>query len=107
MRVGPVATALMFLVRAYRWGISPLLGPACRFEPSCSSYALTALETYGAWRGLWLTVRRVLSCRPGGRSGYDPVPVPPSRMPRTTEQRPATTDPIEPNAVEDGDPGPV
>ncbi len=70
-------------VHAYRYLLSPLLGPSCRFQPSCSAYALEALETHGALRGGWLTLRRLLRCQPftwlGGGSGYDPVP-PPQRL---------------------------
>jgi uncharacterized protein len=62
----------------YRAFVSPLLfaiiGPACRFEPTCSQYARRALEQHGLGRGLWLTVQRVLRCRPLGGWGYDPVP---------------------------------
>ncbi len=62
------------LLRAYQLGVSPLLGTNCRFVPSCSQYGIEAFETYGVLRGGWLTIRRVLRCRPGGGSGYDPVP---------------------------------
>jgi hypothetical protein len=65
-------------VRAYRYLISPLLGPNCRFQPTCSAYALEALERHGPVRGTWLTLRRLSRCHPiswlGGASGYDPVP---------------------------------
>jgi len=66
-------------VKAYRLVLSPWLGHSCRFQPTCSAYALEALEKHGAMRGSWLTVRRLLRCRPGGGSGYDPVPDPPPR----------------------------
>ena len=62
------------VIRAYQLLLSPFAGGACRFEPSCSQYALTAVEVHGAWRGLILAVRRVGRCHPLGRSGYDPVP---------------------------------
>ena len=69
-----VCTALIFLVRAYKVVLSPMLGNCCRFEPSCSAYCVEALRTHGAIRGVWLTARRLLRCRPFGPSGYDPVP---------------------------------
>jgi putative membrane protein insertion efficiency factor len=66
---------LLGLVGIYRQLISPLLGPPrCRFVPSCSGYALEAIERHGAWRGSWLTLRRLLRCHPWGGSGFDPVP---------------------------------
>ena len=61
-------------VRAYRWFISPLLPPACRFHPSCSQYAEEALARHGALRGGWLAARRVCRCGPWHAGGYDPVP---------------------------------
>ena len=61
-------------VRAYRIMLSPWVGMHCRFQPTCSAYALEALETHGALRGSWLTIRRIIRCHPGGGSGYDPVP---------------------------------
>jgi len=63
-------------IYAYRYLISPLLGPKCRFVPSCSSYALEALELHGPLRGTWLTLRRIARCHPFGGCGYDPVPEP-------------------------------
>jgi putative membrane protein insertion efficiency factor len=62
------------LIGAYRRSISPSLGPACRFEPTCSHYAHEAIERHGAIRGVWLAARRLLRCRPLGGRGYDPVP---------------------------------
>jgi putative membrane protein insertion efficiency factor len=68
VRLGLVA------IRAYQLLLAPFVGGACRFEPSCSSYALGAVETHGLLRGLWLAVRRVARCHPLGRAGLDPVP---------------------------------
>ena len=68
------ARLLMFPIAGYRRFISPLLGPRCRFAPSCSEYALTALAEHGAARGLWLAVARIARCHPFNPGGYDPVP---------------------------------
>ena len=65
---------LVALVYAYRLLLGPILGGSCRFTPSCSSYAMEALERHGAVRGTWLSVRRVLRCHPFQPAGYDPVP---------------------------------
>jgi putative membrane protein insertion efficiency factor len=70
----PLLTIMKGMVRAYRWGISPFLVPSCRFAPTCSEYALDALNRFGALRGTYLTTRRVLRCHPWGGSGFDPVP---------------------------------
>jgi putative membrane protein insertion efficiency factor len=64
---------LIFLVKFYRIGISPLKPPSCRFIPTCSEYALIAIEKYGARRGGWLAVKRILRCHPFHAGGYDPV----------------------------------
>lgn len=69
-----LARILALPIRAYRSLISPLLPPACRFHPSCSAYALEALERHGAWCGLRLTLRRLLRCHPFHAGGLDPVP---------------------------------
>jgi putative membrane protein insertion efficiency factor len=66
--------ALIFLLYAYRWCLRPLLPPACRFYPSCSDYAEEALARHGAWRGGWLTARRLCRCGPWHAGGHDPVP---------------------------------
>jgi putative membrane protein insertion efficiency factor len=76
--MGTVATlskrALLGLIRLYRRHISPGLPPSCRFSPTCSEYALEAVEKYGALKGGWLSLRRILRCHPFRRGGYDPVP---------------------------------
>ena len=65
---------MLALVRGYRYAISPMLGRNCRFVPSCSEYALEALERHGALKGSWLAARRVCRCHPFSGGGYDPVP---------------------------------
>jgi putative membrane protein insertion efficiency factor len=70
----PLAWLLRACVQAYRWTISPLLGPSCRYHPTCSAYALGALDEHGALRGSWLAARRILRCHPWHEGGYDPVP---------------------------------
>ena len=61
-------------IRLYQRALSPLLPPACRFTPTCSEYAVQAIEAYGAGKGSWLALRRLARCHPWGGSGYDPVP---------------------------------
>lgn len=61
------------LLRAYKWGISPVLPPACRYVPTCSEYAMEAVERYGAMRGGWMALIRILRCHPFAGKGYDPV----------------------------------
>jgi putative membrane protein insertion efficiency factor len=62
------------LIKIYQYVISPLIGPKCRFTPTCSHYAVDALKKYGLFRGTWLALKRISKCHPGGGSGYDPVP---------------------------------
>lgn len=71
---GLLAAACIGLIRLYQLLLSPLLGPRCRFHPSCSHYALEAIGRHGAARGGWLTLRRVCRCHPLNPGGYDPVP---------------------------------
>ena len=68
------ARALMLLVRGYRFFLKPWLGNACRFEPTCSAYALQAIDQHGAAAGSWLGARRLLRCHPWCEGGCDPVP---------------------------------
>jgi putative membrane protein insertion efficiency factor len=70
----PATLPLRALIRLYQWSLSPLLGAHCRHWPSCSQYALEALETHGALKGGWLALLRILRCNPFGSWGYDPVP---------------------------------
>ena len=73
---------LVSLIHVYRWAISPFLSPRCRFEPTCSRYAIHAIECHGITKGLWLTAKRLLRCHPyekfskhiGTTWGYDPIP---------------------------------
>lgn len=65
---------LILAVRAYQVAIGPHLAPSCRYFPTCSAYALEALEKYGAMRGSWLAVRRIARCHPFRPGGFDPVP---------------------------------
>jgi putative membrane protein insertion efficiency factor len=65
---------IQWLIRGYQRAISPLLGPRCRFYPSCSQYAFEALETHGLFKGLWLALRRIARCHPLNPGGFDPVP---------------------------------
>jgi putative membrane protein insertion efficiency factor len=69
-----IARTIRFGVQAYRWCVSPLLPPSCRFHPSCSEYADEALRRHGACRGGWLALRRVCRCGPWHPGGVDPVP---------------------------------
>ncbi|HEY5558122.1 MAG TPA: membrane protein insertion efficiency factor YidD [Steroidobacteraceae bacterium] len=70
----PVKRLLKLVIHAYRHLLSPMLGSNCRYHPTCSAYALEAIEKHGAWRGSWLSVRRICRCHPWGAAGYDPVP---------------------------------
>jgi uncharacterized protein len=73
-RAGVTSVALSAVVRVYQLVVSPLLPPACRFLPTCSEYAVEAIERHGAGRGIVLALKRLARCHPWGGSGYDPVP---------------------------------
>ena len=77
--LNPLQHILLGLLRFYRWAISPLLtmlagGTICRFEPSCSQYAMEAVKSHGAIQGSWFTLKRLARCHPWGGCGHDPVP---------------------------------
>jgi len=65
---------LKYLIRAYQLTISPMLGPCCRFHPTCSHYGMEAIDRHGALRGSWLTFKRISRCHPFHEGGFDPVP---------------------------------
>ena len=72
--MSPAAHVLALPIRAYRLILSPWVGQGCRFQPTCSAYALESLDRHGALKGGWLTVHRICRCNPWGGSGFDPVP---------------------------------
>lgn len=80
------AKLVILLIRLYQVMLSPFVGGACRFQPSCSAYAVEAVATHGAWHGSLLAARRLSRCHPLGRAGFDPVPAPkrPNLIPRPT-----------------------
>ena len=78
--ISPIKQTLLFTVRLYRYAISPFLGPACRFTPTCSEYCMEAVQMHGSLKGTWMTLMRLLRCHPFHPGGYDPVrPVQPAR----------------------------
>lgn len=79
-------TLLLALIRAYRYLLSPWIGNQCRFSPTCSVYAMQAIELYGAGRGSWMTLKRLLRCHPFCTGGKDPVP--------GSEEAAASSDPV-------------
>ena len=93
-----VAQVLVLPIRAYQLVISPLLGPRCRFYPSCSAYAVEAITTRGSVVGLWLTARRLLRCHPWNPGGLDPVP-PTSRPERPSADRGTDPGPATPQGA--------
>jgi putative membrane protein insertion efficiency factor len=92
----PAARLLVLLVRGYQRVLSPLLGPRCRFAPSCSAYAIEALTVHGAVRGGWLTLRRIARCHPFHPGGHDPVP--PARSSSATMDSTSGPGPADPLA---------
>lgn len=72
--MNPLTWIFVAAIRLYQWFISPLIGPSCRYMPSCSEYAREALIEHGPLAGAWLAVRRLLRCHPWGGEGWDPVP---------------------------------
>lgn len=68
------ANLMILLIRVYQYTLSPFIGRNCRYTPTCSNYGIEAIKKYGAIKGGWLTLKRILSCNPWGGSGYDPVP---------------------------------
>ena len=69
----PFQFVVLQLLRAYKWAVSPMLPPSCRYVPTCSEYAMEAVERYGAIRGGWMGLIRLLRCHPFVKGGYDPV----------------------------------
>jgi putative membrane protein insertion efficiency factor len=86
---------LIGLLKVYRFAISPLYGPVCRYHPTCSAYALEAVTEHGSLRGSWLAVRRVLRCHPWAAGGYDPVP-PREPAPTPSPEPDADRQPVRP-----------
>jgi len=72
-------------IRFYQLAISPMLGPKCRFNPSCSHYMVGAIEEWGVLRGIWLGLRRIFKCHPWGPHGHDPVPINHKRKAKNSE----------------------
>ncbi|MBK9224447.1 MAG: membrane protein insertion efficiency factor YidD [Flavobacterium sp.] len=76
----------LFLVRLYQVAISPFTPASCRFEPTCSNYTIEALKIHGLFYGSFLAIKRILSCHPWGKEGYDPVPSSPQPSPKEREK---------------------
>ncbi|MRN38381.1 membrane protein insertion efficiency factor YidD [Neisseria sp. N95_16] len=70
----PLAKVMLLMIRFYQYAISPLIPPRCRFTPTCSQYAVEAVQKHGAFKGGWLALKRIARCHPFGGSGHDPVP---------------------------------
>jgi putative membrane protein insertion efficiency factor len=109
-----VTRALVALIGGYRRWISPVLGPRCRFAPSCSAYAAEAITTHGALRGGWLALRRIGRCHPFNPGGLDPVPARPATQSTQSAESPQSTEPPQstestepPQSTESTEPDPV
>jgi hypothetical protein len=100
-RTSPLAWLPLLLVRIYQLTLSPLLGPSCRFEPSCSRYADACLRRFGFVRGAWLAACRIARCQPFHPGGYDP---PPERWPPERSRRDGRTQPAGPASPDVADP---
>ena len=85
---GLLGYTLLAFVRGYQVLLSPIVGGACRFEPSCSRYMTEAIERHGAGRGAWLGIRRLARCHPFGSHGYDPVPLEHENTPGEISRKP-------------------
>lgn len=64
----------VLLIKLYQWIVSPIFPATCRYEPTCSQYAIESFKEWGVFKGFYLSLKRIISCRPGGKFGYDPVP---------------------------------
>ncbi len=69
-----IGQVFVLIIKFYRLVISPLFPPMCRYTPTCSAYSLEAIQKYGAFKGDWLAIKRIVSCHPWGGHGHDPVP---------------------------------
>ncbi|MEI2748803.1 MAG: membrane protein insertion efficiency factor YidD [Ferruginibacter sp.] len=69
-----ISFPFILLIKFYQWVISPIIGPKCRFTPTCSQYGIDAIKKYGPFKGIWLTMKRMSKCHPWGGHGHDPVP---------------------------------
>jgi putative membrane protein insertion efficiency factor len=69
-----IKSFLKIIIKFYQYTISPIIGPRCRYLPSCSNYALEAIDKHGVTKGMFLSIKRISKCHPWGKSGHDPVP---------------------------------
>lgn len=90
----PFTWLLIGVVRFYQLVISPILGPRCRFYPTCSHYAIEALKQHGIFCGSWLTFKRIIRCHPGNPGGVDPVPTCGCKPEKTVQTEPSSTEKI-------------